>query len=101
MSLEGLFPLLSRSAGYREISALLRQGEARARAILIESALPYWMAVLRGELHIPVLVVTARPERARRVYEDLLVWCGDESGVYALPEGEMLQSPASTVATMV
>jgi transcription-repair coupling factor (superfamily II helicase) len=90
VTLKGLFPLLSQSAQHRGLLELLRPGQATVQAVLLDSALPYCVGALRSELNTPILVLVPRPERARRVYEDLLVWCGEEAEVYQLPEGETL-----------
>ncbi|MBI2856186.1 MAG: hypothetical protein HYX93_05000, partial [Chloroflexi bacterium] len=90
MSIQGLLPLLSLSPQYRSLVELLGQRKARGHLVLLDSALPYCAAALRKNLGIPVLVLTARPERARRLYEDLLVWCGEDSAVHQFPEGETL-----------
>ncbi|MBI4282590.1 MAG: transcription-repair coupling factor [Chloroflexi bacterium] len=98
MTLKGLFPLLSQSAQHRGLLELLKPGQATVQAVpspslrasLLDSALPYCVGALRGELNTPILVLVPLPERARRVYEDLLVWCGEEAEVYQLPEGETL-----------
>ena len=39
---------------------------------------------------VPILVLVARPERARQVHSDLLVWCGEDGEAYQFPEGETL-----------
>jgi transcription-repair coupling factor (superfamily II helicase) len=90
MTIEGLFPLLSQSTQYRGLLDLLRPDQATGQVVLLDSALPYCVGGLRNELYIPILVLVPRPERARRVYEDLLMWCGEEAQVYQLPEGETL-----------
>jgi len=98
VTLRGLLPLLSKSIHDHDLLSMLRPGEASVRAVpslsfkasLVDSALPYWIGSLRDELHAPVLLVTPRPERARRVHEDLLMWYGEEAEVYQLPEGEAL-----------
>ena len=45
---------------------------------------------MRHDLGVPVLALTARPERARQVHSDLTVWCGEDGEVYQFPEGETL-----------
>ncbi len=45
---------------------------------------------MRQDLGVPVLALTARPERARQVHSDLTVWCGEDGEVYQFPEGETL-----------
>ena len=80
MTIEGLFPLLSLSTQYRSLLELLRPGQATGQAVLLGSALPYCVGALRNELNAPILVLVPRPERARQVYEDLLVVVRGGSG---------------------
>ena len=90
MSLEGLFPLLSQAPQYRGLLDLLGRGEAGGRLVLPDAALPYCVGALRKELKVPVLIAVSRPERARRLHEDLLTWCGEDARVYPFLEGETL-----------
>ena len=90
MTIEDLLPLLSQSTQYRGLLELLGPGQAGGQAVLLDSALPYCVGALRNDLSAPILVLVPRPERARRMYEDLLMWCGEEAEVYQLPEGETL-----------
>ena len=90
MSVQGLLPPLSLSAEYRSLLKLLGAQKARGRLVLLDSALPYCAAALREDLGIPILVLTAKPERACRLYEDLLTWCGENTEVHQFPEGETL-----------
>ena len=91
MALTGLFSLLSRSEQHRRlIEQLTPRSAGTANAVLLDSAVSFYAGVLRDELQAPVLLLTARPARSRRLYEDLLVWCGEDSNLHHLPEGETL-----------
>ena len=91
MPLSGLFRLLSRNEQHRSLVQHLRQRDANfAQAVVLDSAVSYYAAALREELNVPVLLLTARPARSRRLYEDILVWCGENADVHHLPEGETL-----------
>ncbi len=61
---------------YRELAAGLKQGESRAVSLL-DAAKPYFLAALYHKLRLPLLVVTAQPEHARQLYEQLVTWCAD------------------------
>ena len=91
MPLSGLYSLLSRSEHHRHLIDLLRKRNAvHAQAVLLDSAVSFYAGALRNELNAPVLLLTARPARSRRLYEDILVWCGEDGAVFHLPEGETL-----------
>ena len=90
MTLAGFFPLLSQSSNHEGLLELLKPGQASGKAVVSGSALPYWIGSIRNELNAPIILLVPRPDRAMRVYEDLLVWCGGDAEVYHLPEGETL-----------
>ena len=91
MPLAGLFSLLSQSGQHRSLVAQLRERNGSvARAVVLDSAVSFYAAALRNELAAPVLLLTARPARARRLFDDILVWCGEDAAAYHLPEGETL-----------
>ncbi len=91
MPLSGLFSLLSQSEQHRRLVEQLSQLDSvPARAVLLDSALAFYAGALRNALNAPVLLLTARPARSRRLYEDMLVWCGEGFAIHHLPEGETL-----------
>ncbi|MDE2860984.1 MAG: transcription-repair coupling factor [Chloroflexota bacterium] len=91
MPLSGLFSLLSKSTQHRRLIERLRKPPSESsQAVLLDSAVSFYAGALRDELQAPVLLLTARPARSRRLYEDILVWCGEDAAVYHLPEGETL-----------
>ncbi len=89
MSLGGILKILDDHPEYRRIveqsvtgespTVTIRQG---ARATLISSM------AQRGTG--PLLVITPRPEDARRLHDQLLSWLGDAAPVHLLPEPEVL-----------
>ena len=91
MALSDFFTLLSRRERHQDLIKLLKPGGGAAgHAVMLDSAIPYYVAALRSQINAPILMLTPRPERARQVYEDILVWCGEDADVYNLPEGETL-----------
>ena len=91
MPLSGLFSLLAQSGQHPGLVARLRQRDGAAiRAVLMDSAVSFYAAALRSELAAPVLLLTARPGRARRLFDDVQFWCGEDAPAYHLPEGETL-----------
>ena len=51
---------------------------------------PGYIAALWLQQKAPLLVITPRPEDARRLHDQLLTYLGEEQGVYLLPEPEVL-----------
>ncbi|MCK4221965.1 MAG: hypothetical protein KAX25_03765, partial [Dehalococcoidia bacterium] len=58
--------------------------------MLLDAAKPYFIAALHGELSLPVVVITAQPEDARRLYEQLQLWCSPSATVHRFPELDLL-----------
>jgi transcription-repair coupling factor (superfamily II helicase) len=57
---------------------------------LIASARPYLIAALQQDLGRPILVVTAQPERAQQIYDELRVWSAMPGDVLRFPEPDAL-----------
>ena len=89
MSLEGLFSLLRSAPQYRGLLASLEEGRG-ATAQAIGNGLPYLLSCLHGDLEAPLLVLTPRPEDARRLQDQLLTWCAADVPVLQFPEADTL-----------
>ncbi len=58
--------------------------------VVLDAARPYLVAALHASLQLPVLLVTAQPENARKLQEQLSSWAsGGESGML-FPEPDVL-----------
>jgi transcription-repair coupling factor (superfamily II helicase) len=57
---------------------------------LIASVRPYLIAALQQDLGRPLLVVTAQPERAQQIYDELRIWSTTPEGVLRFPEPDAL-----------
>ena len=90
-----LSPLIEEMPAYRELVAELQQKNSPTVTV-IDAAKPYFVAALHHQLNLPVLVVTAQPEKAKNLYEQLLTWCA-ASLVKLFPEPEAL--PYERLAT--
>ncbi|MDA1219958.1 MAG: transcription-repair coupling factor [Chloroflexi bacterium] len=55
-----------------------------------QGARPAYLAALWRHAHRPMLVLTPRPEDARRLHDQILTYVGDDELVYLLPEPEVL-----------
>ncbi len=90
MSLGVLGGLLRGSPEFLRLSAALDRSRFGSRLQVLSEAAPFALAEVRRVLETPVLVVAPRPEDARRLYEQVLLWAGDESTVLHFPEAETL-----------
>ena len=53
-------------------------------------AAAFTLGTLRRDVDAPMLVVAPRPEDARRLHEQLVAWCGDDTGLLHFAESEIL-----------
>lgn len=95
LDLTRLLPLIEQMPAYRELVAELQQKNSPGVAV-IDAAKPYFIAALYRQLNLPALVITAQPEKAKNLYEQLLTWC-PTSPVKLFPEPEAL--PYERLAT--
>ena len=88
MSLNGILELLER---HPEVcGSLERAVSGPGPAMVRQEARPAFIASLARRSPGPVLVITPRPEDARRLHDQLLGWMGDDAPVHLLPEPEVL-----------
>ena len=79
-------PLLRDVPAYQEL--LHRGGEGRVA--VLEAAKPCFLASLAEDLQRPILVITARLEVAKQLFEELQGYLSDEARLQLLPELEVL-----------
>ncbi|MYC36923.1 MAG: transcription-repair coupling factor [Chloroflexi bacterium] len=89
MSLNGILDLLEY---HPEFSSAVKSAEndGAGCAIVRQGARPAFIASLARRRKGPLLVITPRPEDARRLHDHLLSWLGDDAPVHLLPEPEVL-----------
>ena len=90
MSLSVLSGALQAAPQYRQLRRDLERPRVGATAQVLDSAVPFTLATLHRDLSYPILVLTPRPEDARRLHEQLLVWGDEEDHVLHFPESEIL-----------
>ncbi|MCH8060959.1 MAG: transcription-repair coupling factor [Chloroflexi bacterium] len=90
MSLSVLSGALQAAPRYKQLIRDLERPRVGATAQVLDNAVPFTLATLHRDLSYPILVLTPRPEDARRLHEQLLVWSDDEDHVLHFPESEIL-----------
>ncbi len=90
MNLSPLFSLLKEMPVFRQLLGELSAAEDEHKAVILDAAKPYFMAALYEELDLPLMVVTAQPEGARKLYEQLRAWCSPSAELHRLPELDFL-----------
>jgi transcription-repair coupling factor (superfamily II helicase) len=88
LNLTQLLPLIQDMPAYRRLVNGVRQSENTSVSVL-DAAKPYLIAALYHQLRWPVLVVTAQPENAKKLHEQLLTWCASPQ-VKLFPEPDAL-----------
>jgi transcription-repair coupling factor (superfamily II helicase) len=66
--------------------------------VALNAARPYLVAALYEKLHVPILLVTAQPENARKLQEQLSSWCKGRKS-YLFPESDVLPYERLTTDT--
>ena len=89
MSLSGVLKILNEHPDYRQAVEQAATGGSGAVTVR-QGAREAFIASLALRAAGPVLVVTPRPEDARRLHDQLLSWLGEEAAVHLLPEPEVL-----------
>jgi transcription-repair coupling factor (superfamily II helicase) len=75
--LNELLHLIEDMPAYREMTGQLKKNpKGEVRALALDAAKPFVIAALYQQLKLPILVVTAQPEDAKRLYEQVLLWSG-------------------------
>ena len=90
MSLRALSGLLELAPQYQQILKSLGKPRANARVQVLSNAVPFTLATLGHQLRVPALVVTPRPEDARRLYEQVAIWSDEGAPILHFPETETL-----------
>jgi transcription-repair coupling factor (superfamily II helicase) len=91
MKLSGLLPLIRSTGALGDALAALEQGSPRRLVLGVsDGAKAATIAALAEGLSCPILVLAARPDRARALVEELAVWLGDEGRIFLFPERDPL-----------
>jgi len=90
MDLSSLLSLLTETPTYRKLAEQLSTSEREHRATILDAAKPYLVAALYQELNLPIMLVTAQPESARKFHEQLWAWCPPSAELHRLPELDLL-----------
>ena len=86
MNLSCLLSLLKEAPAYRQLVKQLAAASDEQRVVILDAAKPYLIAALYEELSLPVMVITAHPEEAKKFYEQLQAWCSPLVNLLEFPE---------------
>ena len=98
MNLSCLLSLIEEVAGYQQLKArLLEPQKGENRLVVLNAARPYVIAALFQELGLPILVLTAQPENAKKLYDQLQSWCPSSASLHFFPEADFMAGEYSAV----
>ncbi len=86
--LNGLTELIREMPRFQRLREQLMDGAGSAS--ILQAAAPLLVGTLWRELNAPVLVVSPRPEDARRLYDRLLVYFNEDPAIHSFAELEAL-----------
>ena len=89
LDLKKLLDLAEEAPVFKQLVGDLDQGAGDVHVTTLGEAAPYFLAALFRFRRRPVLVVTAQPEEAKRLYEQLMNWC-DADTLKIFPEPDAL-----------
>ena len=96
MNLSCLLSLSKQVPSYQQLKGrLLEPQEGDNKLVVPDAARPYVIAALYQELDLPVLVVTAQPEDAKNLYDQLQAWCSSSASLHFFPEIDFLANEYS------
>jgi transcription-repair coupling factor (superfamily II helicase) len=85
-----LLHLVGEVPEYKELIANLKTGKPNEnRVLILDAAKPYLIAAIYQNLNMPMLVITAQPENAKILYEQILIWC-NASDLNIFPDPDTL-----------
>ena len=98
MPLNGILAALAQHSGFTQHFAQIglnlknehKNGYQPPEIAVRLGARPAYLAALWQKFQKPLLVLSPRPEDARRLHDQLLTYLGESSPVYLLPESEVL-----------
>ncbi|HEY40825.1 MAG TPA: transcription-repair coupling factor [Dehalococcoidia bacterium] len=89
MDLSQLLHLFDEVPEYRQLAEELERADGSTQVTVLEAAKPFLVAALYRRLQRPLVMITAQPDNARKLYDQLMIWCGCDE-VRLLPEPDAL-----------
>ncbi|MDD4859416.1 MAG: transcription-repair coupling factor [Dehalococcoidales bacterium] len=89
LNLAALLELAGELPAYRQLLDVLKQESGANNAIVTEAAKPFVIAALWRSLKLPVIVITAQPENARKLQEQITAWSANTQ-IKVFPEPDAL-----------
>jgi len=88
--LKGLHKLISELREHGRLLDNIKTQQGISRVTVLNAAKPYLIAALWNELRVPVIVITAQPDNASRLKDQLTAWYGSDDNIELFPEPDTL-----------
>jgi len=101
MNLSPLLSSIEQVPGYQKLKGeLLEPQESDIKLVVSDAVKSFIIAALYKELNLPVLVVAAQPENAKRLYDELQAWCPVSALIQSFPETDFLAGEYSATGAV-
>ncbi len=90
MNLSGLLSLLDQASEFQSLLTRLEKPRVTEPIQVLDAARPFVLAALHQKRAAPIVVVTARTERAKQLWADLISWSVNPESVYFFAEPDPL-----------
>jgi transcription-repair coupling factor (superfamily II helicase) len=88
--LKGLLKLISEIPEHGRLLDNIKTQQGISRVTALNAAKPYLIAAIWNELRVPVIVITAQPDNASRLKDQLTAWYGSDDNIELFPEPDTL-----------
>ncbi len=90
VNLSGLLPLLDTVLEFQSLLSRLEQPRVTEPIQVLDAARPFVLAALQRKRNAPLVVVTARTERAKQLWADLISWSANPERIFFFAEPDPL-----------
>ena len=90
MNLSGLLPLFNSTPEFQSLLSRLETSRVTEPLEVLDAARPFVLAALQQKRAAPIVIVTARTERAKQLWADLISWSANPERIFFFAEPDPL-----------
>ena len=95
MDLSRLLSLIEKVPEYQRLKGELSGFQEGIKLVAADAVRPFLIAALHQGLNLPILVVVAQPENAKKLYDEFQAWCPGSKFLHIFPETDFLSDEYS------